>query len=273
MEPSLDLLAIGAHPDDVELFAGGTLALLASAGFRVGALHLTRGECGTRGTPEIRARESADAARALGLAHVETLDLGDGRLDSSHARRLAVVDALRRLRPRVIATHDAGDRRHPDHRAAHELTLDACFLANVGEYPPRGEPASPDGADAMGGTRRPRHLVEEVVFFLGHEGREPQRPDWIVNLGPAEGEILRAKTAALAAYGTQFFSPGRETEGPATLLSSPVFATMQETRARRFGQSIGVEFGEGFALRSTPHAGHAFVRMILDAMARDGIAR
>lgn len=249
----LDFLAIGAHPDDVELFCGATLAALARRGWRTGILHLTRGECGTRGTAETRAQESEAAAKILGVAVARTLDLGDGRLASSHESRLAVVAALRELRPRVVATHDAGDRRHPDHRAAHELVRDAVFLANVGGYPAAGE----------------RHKAEELVFFLGHEGKEPPRPDWIVDAT----ETTEAKLAALRCYGTQFHLPGDGAagadspppEGPATFLTSTEFRDLQENRARRWGLAIGTRHGEAFQFLSHAHPGHAFVRMTCGA--------
>jgi LmbE family N-acetylglucosaminyl deacetylase len=169
------------------------------------------------------------------------MDLGDCRLENSHANRQALVAVLRRLRPGLVITHDL-ESRHPDHRAAHELVRDACFFANVG------------GFDAPGA----RHKISALVFFLGHEGAHPQPPDWIVDISAA----VSAKTRALRAYGSQFYSPRRSHRGPQTYLSSPGFWHDQENRSRHWGHLIGVEHGEPFALAQPAHADHPFVRLI-----------
>lgn len=245
----IDLLAVGAHPDDAELFAGGTLALLASLGWRIALLCLTRGEGGTRGTPEIRRAEAEAAARILG-SHLppRILDLGDCRLENSHASRQAVVAELRSLRPRVVMTHN-NESRHPDHAAAHDLVRDACFFANVGGYDAAGE----------------RHAVEALVFFLGHDGHSPGEPDWICDIG-ATREI---KIEAMKAYATQFRSQETERGGPQTLLTAADFWEKQERTWRRWGARIGAEFGEPFLFASTPHADHPFVRMLTAPPRRD----
>lgn len=238
---TVDILAIGAHPDDVELFVGGTLAMLAGRGWRTGCLDLTRGEAGTRGTAETRAKESAKAAKILGLKTRRTLDLGDSRLSNSEANRRTVVEVLRESKPRVVITHDR-ESRHPDHHAAHELVRDACFLANVGGYEAKGE----------------RHKIESLAYFVGHETRDTEPPDWIVDVTPHH----ETKIAALRAYGTQFFQPGAELSGPQTYLSSPVFWDVQENFSRRWGLAVGGRHGEPFRFRDVAHAGHAFVAMV-----------
>lgn len=237
----LDLLAVGAHPDDVELFAGGTLALLAARGRRVGILALTRGECGTRGTPETREQESEKAAKILNVSCRETLDLGDGRLENSHENRIEVVGALRRLAPIVVLTHSA-EERHPDHGRAHRLVRDACFLANVGGFEAEGE----------------RHQVAELAYFFGHEAGAMPRPDWIVDIT----ETYEARLRAVQAYSTQFHAPDDRTEGPSTYISSSDFAEVTEARARHWGHVIGARYGEPFTLHRPAHAGHAFVSML-----------
>ncbi len=239
----LDLLAIGAHPDDVELFAGGTLALLNQKGYRVGILHMTRGECGTRGTPETRMMESQAAAQILGAKKTITLDLGDGRLENSQANRQIVVGVIRKLKPRVVMTH-YHETRHPDHHRAHELVRDACFLANVGGF----DPATL------------RHKVSEVVYYLGHEGRTPVAADWIVDVS----ETYETKIRALRAYETQFHAPGKTDSGPQTYLSSPEFWESQENWSRRWGHLIGARHGEPFIFQHPPHANHALVKMLAD---------
>ena len=135
---NLDVLVIGPHPDDAELGAGGTLALLARRGARVGILDLTRGELGTRGTADERSVEAGESARILGLAVRENAGLPDGQLANTPEQRAILITLLRRLRPRVLIVPQAPDR-HPDHAAAHALCTDANFLAEVGD-PATGEP-------------------------------------------------------------------------------------------------------------------------------------
>lgn len=239
----LDVLAIGAHPDDVELFCGGTLALLAGRGLRVGMAHLTRGESGTRGTPQIRAEESRAAAEILGACFVRTLDLGDGRLADNDDQRRAIVDLIRETRPKVLIGH-AEEDRHPDHSAAHDLIRFASFLANVGGYDAPGE----------------RHEVAATVYFLGHERRCMPPADWIVDIS----EVYEKKQRALKAYATQFNAPEAD-EAPATYISSGAFWTRIDVTARRLGALIGADFGEAFQFRDAPHLDHPFVRLFADS--------
>jgi len=237
-------MAIGAHPDDVELFAGGTVALLARNGHRVRLVHLTRGECSTRGTPETRAIESALAAEALGAVERITLDLGDGNIANNEMSRLAVVEVLRRHRPQIVLTHGP-ESRHPDHTRAHELVRDATFLANVGGYHPYSG----------------RHHVEALAFWFGHESHVTPPPHWIVDISATH----ETKVAAIRAYSTQFYTPGASIEGPQTLLVSPDCWEGQEARWQHWGRMIGVRWGEAFWLREPPHVAHPFVRALAPA--------
>ena len=141
--PSIDILAIMAHPDDAELLCGGTLAVSADLGHRVGIVDLTRGELGSKGTPEIRAEEARRAAEVLGVSSRESLGLPDGHLAETDAMRRAVVEAIRRHRPRMILTHYIVGR-HPDHRNASALVRDASFLSGLKNYPGAGEPFRPE---------------------------------------------------------------------------------------------------------------------------------
>lgn len=140
---SVDLLALFAHPDDAELLAGGTLIKATDRGHRVGIVDLTRGELGSKGTPELRAKEAARAAEVMGAVARESLALPDGHLAQSDAMRRAVVEAIRRHRPRTVVTHYPVGR-HPDHRLAAELVRDACFLSGLVNYPAAGEKHRPD---------------------------------------------------------------------------------------------------------------------------------
>lgn len=234
----LDLLAVGAHPDDIELLMGGTMALLAKKGRRLGILDLTRGENGTRGNPETRREESQKAKEVLGVQERITLDMGDGRLENSHENRVQLVNAIRLLRPKVVATHY--DRnRHPDHARANELVRDCCFLANVGGYEAEGE----------------RHNVDEIVYFLGYH-KVNAEPDWVVDVS----EVYEQKVEGLKAYASQFYSA--EAKGPKTYLSSPEFWEMIEMNAKRWGHLIHAKYGEAFMFESLAHLNHGFVRLL-----------
>lgn len=234
----LDLLAICAHPDDAELLAGGTLALVSRRGKRAGIVSLTRGETATRGTPETRAAEAAEAARILGLAHQEILDLGDGDLANTQPRRAAVVEVIRRLRPGVILINGLDDR-HPDHRRAHRLVRDAVFLANVGGY------AAPGERWETGAVAWPAVMVHQP---------DPQA-DWIVDIG----EAWDAKLASVKAYLSQVDAPAGDPNP--TYISSAGFLEHIERRARMWGHLIGAKYGEPFMLDRPLHAGHPLVRL------------
>jgi len=219
----LDVLAVAPHPDDIELTAGGTVASLTAAGMRVGFLDLTRGERSTRGTPELRAAESAEAARRLGVALRENLDLGDGGLDARNPDQLqALVGALRTHRPRlVLAMHDKDD--HPDHIEAAHLVRRAAFLAGLRNYP--------------GGGGEP-HRPQRVLFAMGRQRFEPTV---IVDVTAVYG----VKRNAVEAYRSQFFrDPGDPLTTP---ISEPGFLDRIAARDREYGAWIGVEYGEPFA--------------------------
>ncbi len=217
-----DALAAGAHPDDVELGCGATVARLAAAGRRVAILDLTAGELGTRGDVETRAREAHAAAAAMGVAWRHNLALPDGGLKAEDDGQLAaVVEALRAAVPRVLLVPDARDP-HPDHAAAATLLQRAAFLAGVGKYrPERGSPWRPSLLLAYPG---PRQLFA---------------PALVVDVSAA----YPAKRAALAAHGSQF-DPAA---GAATHLATGHFLAAIEGRDRACGNLVGAEFGEGFA--------------------------
>lgn len=221
----IDVLAIGAHPDDAELACGGTLAKLAAAGRRVALLHLTRGEAGTRGTVAERAAEAEEAGRILGAAEVVILDCGDGDLRSGRAEVDALIAELRRLRPQIVLCPPPLDR-HPDHGRAHRLVQDACFYSGLAS---RGR---------QGTTHRPA----AVFHYMQHDSFEP---DFVVDVT----ELWELKERALDAYASQLHRPGTRAEGPQTKVSSPSFRLAIEGRARHFGQLVGVERAEPFASR------------------------
>ncbi len=217
----LDVLAIGAHPDDVELGCGATLALLARQGRQVGILHLTRGEAGTRGTPEERRLEAETAAQALGVAAVEFLDCGDGGLRSGPDEENAVVGVLRRLRPELVLAPPPSDR-HPDHGRAYELVVAASFYAGLARRG-EGEP----------------HRPAAVFSYMQHD---PFEPSFIVDVSTT----WETKLAALEAYESQLHQDGSSRGEPATKVASLEFRRAVEGRAQHFGLLVGAAYGEPF---------------------------
>ncbi|HXB54430.1 MAG TPA: bacillithiol biosynthesis deacetylase BshB1 [Vicinamibacteria bacterium] len=220
-----DLAAVCAHPDDAELIMGGTIAREAARGRRVALVDLTRGESGSRGTPETRAAEATEAARILGVAHRESLGLPDARLAAVPEQKDALVAALRRLRPRVVLLQH-WEQRHPDHAAASRIVYDACFLAGLRNY-----------RSDLGPAHRPRKLIYAVTLTEAVE----VPPSIVVDITTTWETKLRA----IAAFASQF-SPG---PGEAVALPFDRFRAHVELAARRHGQRIDVEFGEGFLTR------------------------
>ena len=227
----LDALAIGAHPDDVELGCGGTVALLAKRGLKVGIVHLTSGERGTRGTPEERRSEAASAAEILGVVALEFLDFGDGALRTGYAEEEELIAVLRRYRPEVIFGPAPTDR-HPDHGRANALVQAVSFYSGLAGRGPAGS----------GDPHRPA----AVFSYMQNDSFEPR---FIVDVT----SVWEIKLASLAAYGSQIFRPGsegRESDAarpePVTKVSTPDFYRAMEGRARHFGNEISATFGEPF---------------------------
>jgi bacillithiol biosynthesis deacetylase BshB1 len=222
----VDVLAIAAHPDDVELTCGGTLARLKAAGYRFGIVDLTRGEMGTRGSPEVRGAEARRAAEILGAEFREALDLGDGGLGRGREEELRVIDVIRRETPRIVLTPYPDDR-HPDHRRAGQLVTDAAYYSGLRKLE----------------TAHLAHRPQQTIYFSTFD---PHEPDFVVDVTP----YIETRRAAMRAFESQFHNPN-STE-PQTVLSQRDFLDMIESRARQHGALIGVEFGEGFLTRRPP---------------------
>jgi len=220
----LDVLAIGAHPDDAELGCGGTLALLARGGRKVGLLHLTRGERGTRGTEEERRAEAERAAAALGAAALDFLDCGDGSLRNGPAEEDALIALLRQWRPELVLGPTPHDR-HPDHARAHQLVEAACFYAGLANRAPESGPP---------------HRPAAVFAYMQHDLFEPS---FIVDVTAA----WETKLESLRAYRSQLYQADQEEDkNPLTKISTPEFWHAVEGRARHFGLLVGATFGEPF---------------------------
>jgi N-acetylglucosamine malate deacetylase 1 len=222
---AFDIVGICAHPDDAELVMGGTLAREAAAGRRLALVDLTRGESGSRGTPEQRAAEAVAAAVVLGVAHRETLSLPDSALEARVEHRDAVVAALRRLRPDVVITQH-WDQRHPDHAVASRLVYDACFIAGLRNYRP-----------ALGEAFRPRKVVYATSMTEAIEAA----PSFVVDITAT----FETKMRAIRAFASQF----EPAAGEKVVLPFERFQDSVELTARRHGQRIGVPYGEGFVTR------------------------
>ncbi|MGA7991584.1 MAG: bacillithiol biosynthesis deacetylase BshB1 [Thermoanaerobaculia bacterium] len=225
----VDVLAFGAHPDDVELGCGGTLASLAARSLSFGITDLTRGEMATRGTPEIRAHEAAEAARLLGARFRVNLDLGDGDLRTDRAAQLRAIEAVRRARPRLVLAPWTEDR-HPDHERGGRLVREAAWYAGLERLE----------------TGLAAHRPDQVVFYAAYALLSPT---FLVDVSA----FFDAKLAALRAYKSQFFDPTEPDAGKRrTYVSSEAFWSGVEARARAYGRIANVTHAEGFLSKAPP---------------------
>ena len=223
----IDVLAIFAHPDDVELTVGGTLLKMKSLGYKTGALDVTRGEMGTRGTIEERALEADEAAKILRLDVRENLGLPDGHVFVTDEYRVKLVRVLRRLKPKVLLTHQIDDP-HPDHNHIAQLVRESARLASMQKY---------DGD--FGQERTPAPMVAHNIFS------QRVTPSFVVDIS----DFLREKTEAIRAHKSQFYNPNAAADELETRLTSKGFIDELENRSRYFGSLIGTAAGEPFFVR------------------------
>ena len=222
----VDLIFFGAHPDDIELAAGGTIARATGEGLRVGLVDLTRGEMGTRGTPAIRQREARAAARTLGAAFREQLDFGDGNLRYGRDEELEIIDIFRTTRAKLVFAPYPDDR-HPDHTRTGRLVTDAWFYAGLRQLK----------------TKRPAHRPQAVIYYL-------QNYLYPASFVVDTTSVWKKKMKSIAAYKSQFHDP--KSKEPQTFISDPRFLEMIEARGRHFGALIGVAYGEAFVTKQPP---------------------
>ncbi len=221
----IDVLAIFAHPDDVELTVGGTLLKMKSLGYKTGALDITRGEMGTRGSAEVRAGEAIEAAQILKLDVRENLGLPDGHVWLTEETRTKLVRVLRRLKPKILLTHQIDDP-HPDHNHIAQIVREAARLASMQKYD-----------FDFGQERANAPIVAHNIFSLR------VAPSFIVDIS----DFLEQKTEAIRAHLSQFYNPNSsELE---TRLTGKNFIGELENRSRYFGSLIGVAAGEPFFVR------------------------
>ncbi|MBJ6369578.1 bacillithiol biosynthesis deacetylase BshB1 [Snuella sedimenti] len=225
----LDILAIGAHPDDVELGCGATLAKEVSKGKRVGIIDLTRGELGTRGTAETRKAESEAAAKLLGVAFRINMDFADGFFANDKKHQLELIKMIRKYQPDVVVCNAINDR-HIDHGKGSKLVSDACFLSGLIKIETQLE-----GVSELQSAWRPKYVYHYIQW-------KNLKPDFVVDVS----EFIDTKMAAVLAYKTQFYNEA--SKEPETPISTKNFTDSVKYRARDLGRLVGVEYAEGFTV-------------------------
>ncbi|RZJ26336.1 MAG: bacillithiol biosynthesis deacetylase BshB1 [Flavobacterium sp.] len=221
----LDILAFGAHPDDVELGCSGTIAKEISLGKKVGIIDLTRGELGTRGSAEIRDREAADAAKILGISVRENLNMRDGFFVNDEEHQLAIIRMIRKYQPEIVLCN-AVDDRHIDHGKGSKLVSDACFLSGL-----RRIETEYDGETQT--AWRPKVVYHYIQW-------KNLTPDFVVDITG----FTEVKQKAILAYSSQFYDP--TTNEPETPIATKNFLESLHYRSQDLGRLIGTEHGEGF---------------------------
>lgn len=225
----LDILAIGVHPDDIELCCAGALIKEIQSGKKAGIVDLTQGELGTRGTAETRYEEAAEAARIMGVLVRENLKMRDGFFKNDEEHQLKLIHVLRKYRPEIVLGNVLKDR-HPDHGRAGKLIKDACFLSGLAKIKTLDDDGNPQE------KWRPRYFFQYMQDWY-HE------PDLLIDIT----EVMDIKLKAIEAYKTQFYTAeSNEIDGPATYISTPEFMDSITARSRMLGKRIGVKYAEGF---------------------------
>lgn len=221
----VDILAIGAHPDDVELGCGGTLAKLISEGKKVAIVDLTQGELGTRGTNVTRAQEAASASEILGISARENLKMKDGFILNSEEYQIQIVKMIRKYQPEIVLAN-AVDDRHPDHAKAAKLVSDACFLSGLVKI-----------ETELDGENQKQWRPKQVFHYIQWKHITP---DFVIDIS----NFMEKKIEACLAYKTQFYDPN--SNEPMTPIATKDFLESLTYRSQDLGRLSGVEFAEGF---------------------------
>ncbi len=233
----LDILAFGAHPDDIELSCGGTILKHVKQGKKVGLIDLTRGELGTRGSAEIRIAEAEAASKILGVAIRENLHFADGFFENNAEHQLKIISMIRKYQPEIILCNAIADR-HPDHGKGAKVVSDSVFLAGLSKV-----------ETVEGGKKQERWKTKSVYHYIQERYI---KPDFIVDIT----EFNEKKMEAVLAYRSQFFNPG--SKEPETAISSKEFLDFIRSRAAEMGKKINTTFGEGFTMERTPGVNSLF---------------
>jgi LmbE family N-acetylglucosaminyl deacetylase len=265
MSVNIDFLVFGAHPDDIELCCAGTLIKLAQKGYRTAAVTLTHGEAGTRGTPEIRRKEFDEAAQIMQVAVHRQLDIPDGTIEETYENKLKLVQVIRELRPRLVATMH-WEARHPDHIHSAHLVRDAAMIAGLKNLAieqkvkgGKGErEKEPRSQKRQGANENPLQEGEEEkgnwlepwrpLRVLYYPERYEVTPSFIVDIS----DTFEQKMRAIRAHESQLHGPNMEKYGAEkTSITRPEFLEFIETINRRWGAMIGARYGEAFIIRET----------------------
>ncbi|HLV61937.1 bacillithiol biosynthesis deacetylase BshB1 [Galbibacter sp.] len=223
----LDILAFGAHPDDVELGCGATIAKEISLGKSVGIVDLTRGELGTRGSAAIRATEAEQSAKILGVATRENLGFADGFFVNDRAHQLKIIEMIRKYQPEIVLCNAVEDR-HIDHGKGSKLVSDACFLSGLLKIQTSHQ-----------GVSQNQWRPKQVFHYIQWQNLEP---DFVVDVSG----FIDTKMASIKAYSSQFYDPN--SEEPETPITSKNFFDSVDYRAQDLGRLIGVSHAEGFTV-------------------------
>lgn len=229
----LDILAIGVHPDDVELGCSGTIINEIKRGKKVGIVDLTQGELGTRGNIESRYQESANAAMIMGVQIRENLKMRDGFFENNEENKLKLITAIRKYQPAIVIGNVLHDR-HPDHGRAGRMIADCCFLSGLAKIETSDENVK----------AQPKWKPSYVLHYIQDWYHEP---DLLIDIS----EVFEQRMKAIEAYSTQFHTGGNSGEGPQTYISTPDFLESIIARARMLGKRIGVKYAEGFTSEKT----------------------
>ena len=221
----LDILAFGAHPDDVELGCSGTIAKEISLGKKVGIIDLTRGELGTRGSVEIRNAESAKASELLGVVARENLDMRDGFFINDEAHQLKIIEMIRKYKPEIVLCNAIEDR-HIDHGKGSQLVSDACFLSGLLRI-----------ETELDGVSQEAWRPKVVYHYIQWQNIEP---DFVVDIS----DFMDTKMEAVLAYGSQFYNPN--SNEPVSSITSKNFLDSVKYRAQDLGRLVNVTYAEGF---------------------------
>lgn len=227
----VDILAFGAHPDDVELGAAGTLIKHIDAGMRVGIVDLTQGEMGSRGTIETRYEEAANASEIMGVVQRVNLKMADGFFEINEKNKRYIVEQIRRFRPKIVLANATSDR-HPDHGRGSQLVSEACFLSGLIKFETEWE-----------GSLQLPHRPQSVYHYIQDRYT---KPDFVVDIT----ETAERKMKAVQAYATQFYQP--DEDGPKTPISGKDFIDFLWARMHEMGRQAGFSLAEGFTVERFP---------------------
>jgi len=224
----LDILAFGAHPDDIELSCAGTLIKAVKAGKKVGIVDLTEGQLGTRGTAELRLKEAANAAKIIGASVRDNLGMMDGYFVNDHEHRNKLIQKIRQYQPEIVIANAQVDR-HPDHGRASDMVTEACFYAGLVNIKTQWE-----------GKEQKAFRPDRIFYYMQHHSYDPA---FVVDIS----DEMEAKMEAIKAFSSQFYDPN--SKEPETVLTSPIFLEHIRERASGLGYIIGTKYAEGFMVQ------------------------